>query len=244
MAGFYRGGLGKTAVICGIGIAASFASLLLTLFVSYGFIMLYFITSVILSLCVVMSPLIFNNRDQTLMAQVPVSPAEQATFYTVCSAIAIPLAVQAVWYVLCIAAQLLTGHRVLAESYTLMLSQSQSNSQLYDIMPMWLYFLNSVLQTISGIMLVLWVVMCTRRKRRTMRAVLWYFGVYFVFGLGTGIVGFAVGFHDGIEGISNNPDEISRRVMDIILPMLYLFDLFCMGLCVFGVRSIYRHLRG
>ena len=231
MAGFYRGGLGKTTVICGIGIAASFASLLLTLFVSYGFIMLYFITSVILSLCVVMSPLIFNNRDQTLMAQVPVSPAEQTTFYTVCSAIAIPLAVQAVWYVLCIAAQLLTGHRVLAESYTLMLSQSQSNSQLYDIMPVWLYFLNSVLQTISGIMLVLWVV-------------LWYFGVYFVCGLGTGIVGFAVGFHDGIEGISNNPDEISRRVMDIILPMLYLFDLFCMGLCVFGVRSIYRHLRG
>jgi len=56
MAGFYRGGLGKTTVICGIGIAASFASLLLTLFVSYGFIMLYFITSVILSLCVVMSP--------------------------------------------------------------------------------------------------------------------------------------------------------------------------------------------
>lgn len=244
MADFYRGGLGKITIFCGISIVASLASLLLTLFVSRGFIMLYLITSVILSLCIVMSPLTFNNRNQTLMAQVPVSPAEQTTFYTVCSTIAIPLAVQAVWCLLCIVAQLLTGHRILVESYTLTLIQSPSNSQLYDIMPLWLYFLNTVIQTISGTMLVLWVVMCTRRKRRTMRAVLCYLGTYFGLVLVTGIIGFAVGMHDGMEGIIQDPDMVSRRVMNIILPLLYLFDLFCMGLCVFGVRSIYRHLRG
>ncbi|GEM_PF-2549553 len=245
LAGFYRGSINKSMIICGIATVGCFVTLLLTMFAGRGFLMLYMLMSVAMSLSITLNPLVFNNRNQTLMAQVPVSPKEATTFYFLFSAVFMPLATQALWIVLSLVGGLLSGIDLLTNSYTvLLMAQTGINSKVCDMMPFGFIIFNSILQSLSGIAIVLWVVMCTKRHRRTARAILWYFGIYFLFGLATGIVGFVYGFSDGIQGINNSQEEITKRILDIVLPMIYAFDTLCVILWVLAVRRIYRHLRG
>ena len=71
LAGFYRGSINKSMIICGIATVGCFVTLLLTMFAGRGFLMLYMLMSVAMSLSITLNPLVFNNRNQTLMAQVP-----------------------------------------------------------------------------------------------------------------------------------------------------------------------------
>ena len=236
--GFYRQSVVRWCTWGLVSVILAYVACALTVGVSYGFMPLYIFISVVLSLFVSLSPLIFNHRDDTLMAQLPVTPAEKTVFYLLFSIIIVPVLLNGVWYLLCILMGLfLPVGNLSMKSIEMLFQQSRTDT------PLWLSIVAGVTQTIFSIALTLWIVMCTRRSHRVARAVITYFGIYFVTGLIISVIGFYVGLHDGFLGLEYDPEDAETMAKSWILPLSLTIDFLALAVSVFLIRATYKHFK-
>lgn len=238
---FYRRSITRQ-VWCGVSITLlTFVMLMLSLHLSHSFRGLYLLSSIAMSLFISLVALVFNQRDETLLAQLPVSPAEKMVFY-VGYPILLFLALEALWMALCGVAGAVTGGNMLKES-VMMLTQLNTSS-IYDIQPWWFYMVNGFVQTFFGIMLVLWVVICANPQRRTIKAVGAYFGIFMVVGIISGLLGFVIGFSDALHDLPEDPGHVIDIVSEGIIPYVFVLDIIGMSVTAWGMTRIYGHLKG
>lgn len=221
MAGFYRRPIIWQTIIYVVITILCFTACVLTLSIDYGFMRAYQLMSFVMGTAVIFGCYIFSRRDDTLMRQLPVSPAEKMTFYMGYSLLYLPLLTQGLWYVMCLCGGMIQGHTdLLRQSYLILLQSSLGyyDTRFESILPI----ISSVIQTVCWIIILLWVVLCTRPHHRVLRMVLIYFGVNFCFGLISGIIGVYFGLRH--MDISHCVDQTyaTKTLVDMLLPLTWI----------------------
>ncbi|MCM1521043.1 MAG: hypothetical protein NC039_00135 [Muribaculaceae bacterium] len=238
---FYRHSIVRWIGYGSVIVVACYISCALSAGLSKFFMMLYAIMSVVCGLFVSLSPLVFNHRDDTLMAQVPVTPMEKMAFYMGLTLISFPLLFTSEWYLICfVGGCFLPVGNLSFWSFDVLIEMA---GPVYSPYPKALVYINGIIQTAFSVILSLWIVFHTRRARRTMRLILIFFGLYFCIGLLSGIIGFCIGFHDGFYEMSNDPERMAEEFSTWLYPTMIAINITWLVVATILIRSIYRKFK-
>ncbi len=201
--------------------------------------------SLILSFMAYVGPVVFSGRDDTMLAQLPVTPGEKTVFYIGYCIVALVLFTQGLWYFFSWAGGFIFGIGNIQEVMESVVTDSSGGFMLKPELRVFSLAFNW-LQTAMLILFSIYIVF-TRRSHVMLKCILVPVAYLLCVGFISGVIGVIVGISHGVMEVSEGDHEAGIHIAESIItgmkPFIIAMALLTLLVCVYMSFIIYRKFK-